>query len=133
MSQENIETIRTAFEALSRRDVDGWLEAAHADAELHDFPARPGIAHGHDELKAWAEAALEVAAEWNIDPVEFIESEDGRLFVRMHVTGRSAGAGIPVDQFAYTVFEFRGAKVASANAFFDRREALEAAGLSESE
>ena len=131
MSEENVETIRRAFAALSRRDVDGWLDALHADAELHDFPARPGIVRGHDGLRGWAESMLEVSSEWNLDPVEFIESEDGSLFVRMHVTGHSAGAGIPVDQFAYTVFEFRGAKLASVKAFLDRREALKAAGLSE--
>jgi ketosteroid isomerase-like protein len=130
MSDEK-QLLTEAFAALSRRDVDSWLAATTPDAELHDFPARPGVFQGHDELRAWAEEALEVSSSWDVRPVEFVEGSEGRLLVRVHVTGRSAIADVPVDQNIYAVFTFKDSKVASVRNFFQEDEALEAAWLPE--
>jgi ketosteroid isomerase-like protein len=131
MSQARVDLLRTAYEALSRRDIDGWLAAIRPDAEMRDFTAEPGVYRGHGELRAWMESGLEVSSSWELTPHEFIEGPQGRLFVRVRVIATSAGAGVPVAGVVYNVFEFAGTSVASIANFLDEAEALEAAGLSE--
>ena len=41
MSQENLDTIRRGYADLNRRDVQAWLNAFHADAEMHDLAGGP--------------------------------------------------------------------------------------------
>jgi ketosteroid isomerase-like protein len=131
MSEARVELLRTAYRALSQRDIDGWLAATRPDAEMRDFTAEPGVYRGHQELRAWAASGLEVSASWELTPAEFVEAPHGRLFVRVDVTATSAGAGVPVEGVVYNVFEFSGTKVASIANFLDEADALEAAGLSE--
>ena len=45
----------------------------------------PGTYRGHAELRAWAEAALEVSSEWQLTPEEFIDARSQALFVRVRV------------------------------------------------
>ena len=40
MSQENVDTIRRGYADLNRRDVEAWLDAFHANAEMHDLAAQ---------------------------------------------------------------------------------------------
>jgi ketosteroid isomerase-like protein len=63
MSQENVKLVQRAFEALNRRDIEGFLEATHPDV-VQDWsravgPQR-GIYQGRDEvvgfLRSWWDA-----------------------------------------------------------------------------
>jgi ketosteroid isomerase-like protein len=41
MSQENVEVVKTAFEAWNRGDLDGWLAEADPEIEWHALPDAP--------------------------------------------------------------------------------------------
>jgi ketosteroid isomerase-like protein len=68
--------------------------------------------------------------ELEVTTEEFIDAGD-RVLVTAHHRGRGRGSGIEVDRRFYLVYSLRNGKVARADEYADRTEALEAAGLSE--
>jgi ketosteroid isomerase-like protein len=128
---KDIEALRSGYEALSERDVEGWLEGFDRDAELHELADIPDSAvyRGHDGLRRWAAGALELAGQWTWTPEEFVSAPNGRMMVRVRFQARGSGSGTPVEQTVFHVFELRDAKVIVIRGFLDHAEAVEAAGL----
>jgi len=54
-----------------------------------------------------------------------------RIFAWVRFVGHGAGSGIPIDMELAHVWTLRTGRAAWVEEFFDRREGLEAAGLSE--
>jgi ketosteroid isomerase-like protein len=133
MSEENVEIVRHGYEAVNRRDIDTWLEGFQADVEIRDLPTIPDaqVRRGHDDLRKWVEMMRDVWTEESYyEPQEFTDAGDFVIVaVRAHAWGRGSGAPVEIDFFQ--VFEMREGKVQRAWGFFDKAEALAAAGLSE--
>jgi ketosteroid isomerase-like protein len=74
MSRENVEIVRRNYEAFTRRDIDAWLESVREDAELHEVSEIPDAAvyRGHEGLRRWAEALMQLVSEWRWTPEEFV-------------------------------------------------------------
>ena len=138
MSQENVERIRRAYEVLNR---SGWeseearrlgTELLHPDIEWHDQRELPGAdgpprARGCGGTPRRRQEALEYET---MDVYEVLDADPCVLVVyRVHAHGRLSG--VSVERDAVNVYRFRGAKVDRVDIFGTRREALEAAGLSE--
>jgi ketosteroid isomerase-like protein len=64
------------------------------------------------------------------EPQEFAEQGD-RLFVGVRTVGHAKHTGLAMDLLVYWVYTFHEGKVVKMEAYLDRTEALEAAGLSE--
>ena len=138
MSQENVEVVRSLFEAVNRRDYASAVEFVHPEAEIC-----PGIAGldtagpgsgtrlcGRDEVRQYFEDG---ANTWETITVEFeevTETPDGRVLAveRWRVRGRD---GIEVDANCTDVYSFRDGLIVRSDGFRDKADALEAAGLSE--
>jgi ketosteroid isomerase-like protein len=60
---------------------------------------------------------------------ELIDSGD-KVFAWMQFSGKGATSGVPVEMELAQIWTFRGGKVVRVEEYFDRLEALEAAGLS---
>ncbi len=131
MSQENVEIVRGVYEALKRRDIDAWIHGFHEDVEVHDLPTIPDapIYRGHGDLRNWVEMMFDVWAEDSYyEPVELQPEGDFVIAtIRAHARGR--GSGVPVELTFFQVFEMDAGRVRRAWAFFERNEALQAAGL----
>ena len=134
MSQENVEIVRRSTDAVSRGDLDGWLETWAQDAMLDWSNARAfdaGIYRGHREIRAFAEGFLatwdEVRFEFAYGPVEI---EDGVLITEnvAHLRGRD---GIEVQARSAWLITIRNGKQTSLTLYQTKQDALEAAGLSE--
>jgi hypothetical protein len=78
---------------------------------------------GTDVIRVWETYHAEAA--------EIIELDDGRVFVGWLTTARGGSSGAETEFRAWTIFSFAGGKIARREAFRERAEALEAAGLSE--
>jgi len=133
MSQENVETVRRAFDALSRGDAEAFVALHHAEGQIHELAEMPDhkVYRGHDEIRQWVEAGLQIfpGVQWTLE--EVLHDADDRVVVRTGFRGQGGGSGVPVDQTVFHLIEFDDGLVVRAQAWFDRDQALEAVGLSE--
>ena len=128
MSQENIERIKAGFDAHNRGNIDALVEVYDPDVVFETLLL--GTHHGNEAIRLIYEENQKTLAGYDVVPVELIDAGD-----KVVAVAQAVGAG-PVseiavdDQFAF-VFTFKGERVVREQAFRNREEALEAAGLSE--
>ena len=133
MSQENLEIVRRALAALAAGDWEGAFETWDAQIEW-DFEREAvlsGIYRGRDDVRA---ALLSFMTEWEdftFEVEDLIAADDGRVVILVHVTGRGSQSGVPLDFREAMIWTIRGSSVVHVKEYFDRTEALEAAGLRE--
>jgi ketosteroid isomerase-like protein len=135
MSRENIEVVRTIYDAVGRRDVATpfdlyaedivWDLSAWRPAELDPvrvYTGHEGVRKAwRDRLSAWSEVDYEVE--------ELVEAGDRVVAViRDRQIGRSSG--VPIEAAHAAVWTLADGKVTRLQVFDERRQAFEAAGLS---
>ena len=133
LSQATQRILRDGYAALSRGDIDAWLQGIHVDAQLHELSEVPDAAiyRGPEGFRAWAEAALELVEEWEWEPEEFILDREDVAVVRVHLRIRGRGGGVPIEQTVFHFFRLTDAELVEIRAYLEEGRALEAAGLSE--
>ena len=94
MLQENVETVRSAYEAMSRGDWDAVFEAAEPDFKLAPPNRSPSSAPviGVREVRAWFTDQQQTVGNFSIEVDELISAEELvvaliRLRIRPHRTG----------------------------------------------
>jgi ketosteroid isomerase-like protein len=130
MSQENVEIARAAIDALNRGDGDAAFKDMAPDFEF-DFSRAIGLPRGvyqaDQARRLWEEVTSTWAAvHWE---AQFIEA--GELVVTALTNRHRGREGIEVLARTAWVWTFRDGSVARITFYQERREALEAAGLSE--
>jgi ketosteroid isomerase-like protein len=134
MSEENVERLRAAYDAWNRGSPELFLRSLHPEVEFHQAAGFPGmgIYRGPEEVASAIEDLTAAFESFKVEPEEIIDLEDGRLLAFVRLSGFGRGSGAP--------FEVTGAHLFTAapdgsllrfEAYFDRSEAREAAGLSE--
>jgi ketosteroid isomerase-like protein len=131
MSQENVDVVRTAVDAYNRGDIESLLSLAAPAFEL-DLSRAAGPMHGvyarAEVLGFWAE----VRDSWEsvrVEPHEFIEAGPHVVVPwTMHFSGRD---GIEVQARVTWVWTFGQQAIERLTMYQERRDALEAVGLSE--
>ena len=132
MSEENLVLLAQVGEAFNREGWEGFLPFVHPEFEFHEPPEQPGatVFHGPEAArKGWARWA-EGWTEQHSEPQDVRELPDGRMLVltRERMRGRD---GIRVEQDCGHVVTFRDGKILRWESYWDRANALRAAGLSE--
>ncbi len=128
MSRENVDRIRAGFDAHNRGDVDALVEVYHPDAVFETLLL--GTHHGNEAIRLIYEENQKTMSGYDVVPVELIDSGDKVVAVAQAV-GSGLTSQISVDeQFAF-VFTFKDDRVVREQAFRNKAEALEAAGLPE--
>jgi steroid delta-isomerase-like uncharacterized protein len=107
MSQENVETVRLAYERFNNGDIDGALQLCARDFEFRDLPALPGsgVYIGHDAYRAWAAELRESFEELRFEPDEIIDAGGDCVVVECRVVGRGRVSGANLDTL-HNVFSF---------------------------
>jgi ketosteroid isomerase-like protein len=133
MSQENVEIVRLGYQALNKGGVEAVLPFLDPDFEMQISPEvgpEPQTVYGHDGVRQWFAAALDVLESIRMEPDELVDAGDRVVApVRIIATGR--GSGIESEQRVTQVWTVRDGRAVRMNAYIDRKAALEAAGLSE--
>jgi uncharacterized protein len=134
MSQEKVELAKRAADAYNRRDVDTFF-AELATPDLEWWPAltrafEGGCYKGREGIERFVADTAENWEELQTVPEEFRDLGD-RVLLLGRIQGRGRGSGVPVDAPIANILDFRGGRIWRSRVYFDRAEALRAAGVSE--
>ena len=132
MSEENIELVRRALQALDRRDLTSSLAVLDEDFEVvptSDWP-EPGV-RGAEAAFNWYVQAFDTLQPLRADDAEFIDPGADKVLLQYRMDVRGKGSGAKVEFRRWCVVTVRKGRLHRAEWFSDRAEALEAAGLRE--
>jgi ketosteroid isomerase-like protein len=136
MSQENVEIVRRLTEAMVRGDPDSFVACCSPDVDWEEntaafFGLRANY-RGHEAIREWFQEA--VVENWDAISFEIeenVEAPDGRVLTGGVLTARGKGSGVQTRRRFWFVVWVKNGKITRRQVFLDRKEALEAAGLSE--
>ena len=133
MSQERVDRLLRAYEALNRGDFDAVSANLPEDFEFIPPPMllESGVYRGPQGLREWWEAYTETFADFHVDVEETIDAGD-QVIVMAAVAGTGGDSGLEVrtPSFAW-VWSFEGERVVRMEAMPNRATALEAVGITE--
>jgi uncharacterized protein len=121
-------TIHAAYEAWSRRDIDGLLRVVHPNAEARPIlGANVGtdVYRGHDGMRRWF---ADLHQEWETfeTNVARIEERGDRALCTFRVHARGRASGVVIDGELYHLLDLRDGLIARLEAFTERDEAVRA-------
>jgi ketosteroid isomerase-like protein len=138
MSPENIQLARQMFAATWGEWQESGFDPAklrldhlHPDVEWETrWPGLRRFSHGREGVLEWVGQVLEPMA-MHLELLDVRPIDDERVFLSIHVTGRGRGSGAPVEMDIWDIWTLRDGMIYRRQTFYDRPEALAAAGLAE--
>ena len=100
VSQENVEIVKTAIEALNRRDMRVLAELSQDDLEItSDLTAylRGATYRGTAAWTNYVEAMDEMWKEWRIEGLEACDGGQDRVACRSRLVGKGKLSGVPIE------------------------------------
>ena len=128
MSQGNVERIKAGFAAHNRGDLDALVELYDPEAVFETLLL--GTHHGNEAIRLIYEENQKTMYGYDVVPVELIDVDD-KVVAVVQAVGAGSTSEISVDDGFAFVFTFKANRIVREQAFRNRQEALEAAGLSE--
>jgi uncharacterized protein len=125
MSQENVELVRRAYEAFSRRDFATVYAVMHHDVR---FQTTVETHYGPDGVADWIRHADHTFDSFAIDVEELMDAGD-RIVAVVHERGQGKDSGLSIDQRFAHVWSISGGRVLVFQSFTERAAALDAVGL----
>ena len=126
--------VEQAVTSLNARDIDAYLGCCAEDIELRTPAAEVGgVYEGRDAIRRfWADIS-DTAPDFRleIDGMESISDDQVLASMRVSATGRASGIAVLNELPTTNIYDFAGGKIRRVRVLRDRREALEAVGLSE--
>jgi ketosteroid isomerase-like protein len=133
MSQENVEMVRGMYR---QDDPSRFFELLHDGVQV-DVSRMP-LLPDYPELIGGKEAALDLYRDywdtWDdyvLEPAEVIDAGQDQVVVVLQQRGSGKASGAPFERSWCVVSTLRDGRIVRIEHFTERREALQAAGLSE--
>jgi ketosteroid isomerase-like protein len=132
MSQENVEVVRSVYEAWARDDLPGPAHLFDAQIEYVNPPGavEPGTRHGLAAFTRAVRDVFEGLETWQIELERFIPAGQ-RVAVVVRYRAHWRVSGVDVEAHESALWTVRDGKVVRYEWFHGPNDALEAAGLSE--
>jgi uncharacterized protein len=130
VSSENVELLRSGYDAFNRGDLDAVFKLLDPEIEWVTADRVPfaGTYRGYDDVRALLRDQQEVFGEITMEPYEFFEAGDSVVaFVRQRARGQTSGAEIEI--VVGHLWTVRDGRAVRFEGFPEREKALEAAGL----
>jgi ketosteroid isomerase-like protein len=134
MSQENVERLKRAVEALNDRNMEAVLKFGHPEIVWQTLDAFPDAAtyHGREGLRAFFQTWLDTFKDFRLHLKKCEALDEHRVLAMFQVSGEGAVSGVEVESpLFFQLLEFRDGLAIRARMFQTEAEALEAAGLRE--
>ena len=133
MSRQNVERLRQAAEAFNGGDRTAFL--ALCDPEVENIPPRdwPESEPIRGREAVW-DFYIETTSLWDkrsVEYAEIMEVGDDKIVAELRQDVQGKASGVPVEWAFWQVVTFRKGKLAHAEFYIDRMEALKAVGLEE--
>jgi len=124
------QVIKSAYAALNRNDIDGFVKDFGPQIERIEFEGSPnaGAYHGIDDVKAHVAKSRSTWAEGSCEPTGFFAAGD-KLVVFCHVRVRLKNQPDWLEGRTADVYTFRDGKVIEFRTFADESEARAYAGV----
>ena len=135
MSKENVELVESFFAAFARRDLDAAARLLHPEVEIR--PALVGgpegiVYRGPDGNRRFWDDIDAAWTTFRIEPQEFRDLGE-LVLVLGRAIALAPASGMALDEASAWLAEVRERKIVRFRSFTNQREALEAAGLRESD
>jgi ketosteroid isomerase-like protein len=147
MSQENVDLMRRVFEKASGRagPTAGALDALDADSmtvifktldpeiEFHEDPRFPeaGVYRGIEAVRDYWDRFGESFDEFSFEAEDVVDLEEARVLVLLRLRTRGRDSGATAESRVGWIYTIRDGLTVRIDAFLDRDDAVEAAGLRE--
>jgi ketosteroid isomerase-like protein len=129
MSQQDLDLLRTGYDAFAAGDVEAALALLSPDIELQVHTERPDIQsrtyHGHAGFLANFSELTDVFDDLRVEPTEFIEG-NGRVLAIVRVTGSGKASGVAIEAKIFHVWTFRDGKATRLEIFGESEQAEQA-------
>jgi ketosteroid isomerase-like protein len=132
MSRENVEAVRRTHEVWNSGDLDAWIDCLHPEITWVTAREDPDTAshEGREAVRRFVESWLESFGAIRLECEEYLDAGDKVIaWVKLIGAGRASTAPVELEQAQ--VMTIRDGRPFRVEEYFDRAEALEAAGLSE--
>jgi ketosteroid isomerase-like protein len=126
--------VRRAADAFNERDVDEVVASMHSEAEVKLIGGFDGVMgqrfQGEDGVRRFCQEWFAAFKTMTVEVERFLDAgEQILILTRLNATG--TGSDVPVELLGAGIYSFRDSKIARIDFYYDRDQALEAAGLSE--
>ena len=90
---------REAYDALNRRDLEGWANAFHSDVEATSLIMEAdGVEYrGREGMRKLAEDMITVFGDYRVELKELHDVAEDTVVARVHVSGTGDESGIPIE------------------------------------
>jgi ketosteroid isomerase-like protein len=133
VSQENVEAVRRATEAISRGDLEGFMEHWAPDGVV-DWSNSRGLEarvyRGHAEIRAFAAQFRDVFGAFRVELPDLTEVEDG-IVIAENIAYMRGRDGVEVRAGSAWLITIRDGLQTSLTLYQTKAEALQAVGLAE--
>ena len=132
MSQENVEVLKRGHEGFNRGDASIPISLSTPDVEWGATGAFPGVERtyrGPQAIREWMDVIRSAWEEFEVSLGEVLHDEGDLLVVTELIRGRGRSSGAEVEMRIFAVYRLEDGKIRRRQAFTERTEALEAAGL----
>jgi ketosteroid isomerase-like protein len=132
VSDENVELAHRAFDALGRRDIEGFLAIVDPAIEFTSLvqESEATVYRGHAGVREFLDGMLTVFSDWR-PIVEHVDGFDDSTIVKARVVGTAARSGMPLEQTMWQVAWVRDGLVTGWCWYRTEAEARAALGLSD--
>jgi ketosteroid isomerase-like protein len=127
VSEQDVELVRTVFDAINRRDVQAVLDAYHPDADMSTLTSElvQGKSYrGHTGIREYFSSFADVWEELRLEPEEIHDLGDDRILVVGRWSSRGKESGADVESPAAWLFGIRDGQIVFSRAYRDAEEAL---------
>jgi hypothetical protein len=130
MARESVEIVLEAIDVMNAREVPEHLMAGDAELQNVRTAVTDNLYVGPAGLARWLDdffGVMEPDALFEVE--EVLAAASGCVVVILHLTGRGAASGAPLDLRWPTAIWIREGKITRAVGYSRKEEALEAAAL----
>jgi len=136
MSQENLEIVRRGYESFATNGIPNF---DFLDPEIEwrgprEFPDLAQPHFGHEGVARYVAKVNEAFDDYKMVPEEFIDAGGDQVLVFSREGGRGKGSGAKVETHPTAhLWTLRDGKAFRMQSYWERSDALEAAGLENSQ